>query len=158
MRSRLSIGLCAWIAAAALTAAGCGGGGSGGRLSQAEFEQLANAICAKYDRQIEALGEPASAAELSQFVENAIPIIERGVAELRAVEPPEESEEKYNRMIDGVEDSIPVVRRLADAAEREDQEAIQDALAEGDRIDAESDRLATELGLGNCAGDDEEGS
>ena len=51
------------VCAAVLVGAGCGGGD---RLSKAEFQQRANAICAKYQKRIDALGQPQSIDEVSK--------------------------------------------------------------------------------------------
>lgn len=81
----------------------------------------------------------------------AIPIIEEGLAELRELEPPEDLEPDYDRMLDETERSIGVAERLRDAAAEGDQQAVQEALEEGNAADSESDRIARELGLDECA-------
>jgi hypothetical protein len=143
------------LGALGLLAVGCGGGG-GGRLSEAEFREQANAICLEYDRRIEDLGEPGSLEEVPEFVNQAIPIIEEGLAELRELEPPEELEADYDRMLDETERSVGVAERLRDAAAEGDQQAVQDALEEGNAADSESDRIARDLGLDECADESDE--
>ncbi len=146
----------ALLAAAGLIAVGCGGGGDGGRLSEAEFRAQANAVCLKYDERIEALGEPESLEEVPEFVDQALPIIEEGVAELRELEPPEELEADYDRMLAETERSVGVAQRLRDAAAEGDQQALQDAFEEGNAADSQSDRIARELGLDECADETDE--
>jgi hypothetical protein len=145
----------AFLAAAGLLAAGCGGG-SDGRLSEAEFREQANAICSEYDGRIEDLGEPGSLEEVPEFVNQAIPVIEDGLAELRELEPPEELEADYDRMLDETEKSVGVAERLRDAAAEGSRQAVQDALEEGNAADSESDRIARELGLEECADESDE--
>jgi hypothetical protein len=146
----------AFLAAAGLLAGGCGDGDGDGRLSAAELRERANAICREYDERIENLGEPGSLEEVPEFVNEAIPIIEEGLAELRELEPPEDLEADYDRMLDETEKSVGVAERLRDAAAEGSQQAVRDALEEGNAADSESDRIARELGLEECADESDE--
>lgn len=139
-----------WIGVGLLVGlAGCGGGG-GDRLSKEDFQQQANAVCKKYDAKIKALGQPTSPADIPEFVEKGIPVIQQGIAELRALRPPEELQADYDRMLDETEKAIPAARKLADAAEKQDAAAVQEAIKAGNDADQASDRLATKLGLSEC--------
>lgn len=134
----------------ACLAAGCGGGG-GDRLSQEEFRQQANAICEKYDKKIQALGSPQSPADIPAYVQKGIPLLRQGIAELRALNPPADVEDDYNRMLDATAKAIPAAEKLADAAEKNDAAAVQDAIKEGQQADDASDELAAKLKLDRCA-------
>ena len=165
-RSRGLVGIIAWItlgraAARPLTrvalAAGvlvllsaCGGNGSGDRLSAEEFREQANAICAEFDEKISGLATPSSPEDIPGYVEEVIPLVEDGLAELRALNPPEEFEEDYETMLDETEKAIPAARALSEAAVEEDPAAVEDALAQGQEADEASDRVADELGLDEC--------
>ena len=136
----------------ACLAAGCGGGG-GDRLSQEEFQQQADAICEKYDKKIQALGSPQSPADIPAYVQKGVPLLRQGIAELRALNPPADVEDNYNRMLDETANAIPAAEKLADAAEKNDAAAVQDAIKEGQQADDVSDELATKLKLDRCAAD-----
>jgi hypothetical protein len=145
------VGIIAWIILAvgiALLSA-CGGGGED-RLSAEEFREQANAICLEYDDRIDALETPGSPEDIPGYVEEVIPIVEEGLAELRALQPPEEFEEDYETMLDETAKAIPAARALSDAAAEEDAAAVQDAIAQGQRADEASSRVANELGLEEC--------
>jgi hypothetical protein len=144
-----ALGLALFFAA---LAGGCGGGGGGG-LSQEEFQQQANAICEKYDKKIQALGSPQSPADIPAYVQKGIPLLRKGIAELRALNPPPDFEDDYNRMLNETAKAIPAAEKLADAAEKGDAAAVQDAIKEGQRSDDASDELATKLKLDRCAAD-----
>ena len=146
---RRVLGLALFFAA---LAAGCGGGGGDG-LSQEEFRQQADAICEKYDKKIQALGSPQSPADIPAYVQKGIPLLRQGIAELRALKPPADVEDDYNRMLNETAKAIPAAEKLADAAEKNDAAAVQDAIKEGQQADEASDELATKLGLGRCAAD-----
>jgi hypothetical protein len=136
----------------ACLAPGCGGGG-GDRLSQEEFQQQADAICEKYDKKIQALGSPQSPADIPAYVQKGIPLLRQGIAELRALKPPADVEDDYNRMLDETAKAIPAAEKLAGAAEKNDAAAVQDAMKEGQQADEASDALATKLELDGCAAD-----
>jgi hypothetical protein len=143
------LGLALFFAA---LAAGCGGGGGDG-LSQEEFRQQADAICEKYDKKIQALGSPQSPADIPAYVQKGIPLLRQGIAELRALNPPADVEDDYNRMLNETAKAIPAAEKLADAAEKGDTAAVQDAIREGQQADEASDELATKLKLDRCAAD-----
>jgi hypothetical protein len=146
---RRALGLALFFAC---LSAGCGGGG-GGRLSQEEFQQQANTICEKYDKKIQALGSPESAADIPAYVQKGIPLLRQGIAELRALNPPADLEDDYNRMLDETAKAIPAAEKLANAAEKNDAAAVQEAIKEGQHADQASDDLATKLKLDRCAAD-----
>ena len=147
--------LAALAAFSAAVLAACGGGdGSGERLSEEEFREQANAICADYNEQIADLGTPTSPADIPDYVERGIPIIEEGIAKLRELNPPEELADDYDRMLDETEKAIPAARQLSEAAADQDAEAVQEAISLGQEADAESDRVARELGLDECASEE----
>jgi hypothetical protein len=138
----------ALVLATGAASSACGGDD---RLSQEEFRQQANAICAKYDEKIKALGSPASPAEIPDFVRRGVPLLRQGVTELRALKPPAELQDDYDRMLDETAKAIPAAQSLADAAEKGDAAAVESAIAAAQMANKASDQLATDLGLDKCA-------
>jgi hypothetical protein len=151
---RLVLGASAVVAAAAsLAGAGCGGGEE--RLSTAEFRERVNGICTKYDKQVDAVGAPSSVEEIPAYVAKVLPIVEREVEEMKAVEPPEEDQETFDAMIDEAEKALEAGRDLSDAAEENDEAAIEQALNEGNAASDRADEHARELDLTDCVNTDE---
>jgi hypothetical protein len=137
---------------AVVVGSGCGGDDAGGdRLSADEFRQQANAICEKYDEKIQAIASPSSPAEIPEFISEGIPLLRQGIAELRALEPPADLEADYDHMLDETQKAIPAAQKLAEAAKKNDAEAVQEAIQEGEQADSASDELATKLQLDKCA-------
>jgi hypothetical protein len=153
---RLRAGLTsATVAVVVALASGCGGDGGGGeRLSQDELREQANAICQKYDEKIQAIGNPSSPEEVGDFVDQVVPLLRQGIAELRALRPPAEVEADYDRMLDETEKAIPAAQQLGEAAANNDPGALQQALKAGQQADNASDEIATKLGLTGCASSD----
>jgi hypothetical protein len=133
--------------AAAFVAAGCGGEG---RLSQGEFQAEGNAICMKYDKQIEDIATPTSVEEVPAYVNKALPIIERQIEDMKELNPPENDQETFDEMIAEAEKTLDAGRDLGEAAEANDDAAIEKALNEGNAASDRADEHATELGLTDC--------
>jgi hypothetical protein len=133
-------------------ASGCGGdNGGGGELSQEEFRQQANSICEKYNDKIQAIDSPSSPEDIGSYVDEVVPLMQQGIAELRALHPPAEAQDDYDRMLDETEKGIPAAQQLGEAASNNDAAAVQRALKAGQAADATSDEIAKELGLTGCA-------
>jgi hypothetical protein len=139
--------------AATLSAAGCGGGD--GQLSQAEFREQGNAICAKFDKQIDELPLPSAPEDIPPYVEKAAPIVEEEIADLKALDPPEEDQETFDQMIAEEEKVLAAGRSLSDAAEADDDIALEEALNEGNVASGRADDHARSLGLTECVDEPE---
>jgi DNA-binding NtrC family response regulator len=135
-----------------LVAAGCGGGGSDTRLSREEFESQANAICAKYQKQLGAIGTPSSVEEIPDLVEQALAILNKEVAEIAALNPPTDMQTEFDAMIEASNNTKAAANDLSQAAKDGDQAAVQKALDEGNAASKKADQIATQLGLDSCKG------
>ena len=133
-----------------LLVTGCGGGG-GARLSKEEFQSQANAICAKYQKQLDALGTPSSLEEIPDLVDQALVILDKEVDEIGALKPPEELQSDFDKMLAATDRTKAAADDLSTAATSGDQAAVQKALDEGNAATKEADDLAGNLGLDECA-------
>jgi len=131
--------------------AGCGGGGDT-RLSREEFESQGNAICAKYQKQLNELGTPSSLDEIPDLVDKALVILNKEIDEIAALNPPEELQGDFDKMIAASDKTKAAADDLSSAAKAGDQAAVQKALEEGNAASAEADQLAGNLGLDSCKG------
>ena len=102
-------------------------------------------------REAEAIEAPASPEEIPDYVERLVPLVRQGLERLRALQPPADLQEDYDRMLDVNEKALASADDLAEAAQEGDAAKLQEALAAGDTANRESDRLASELGLDECA-------
>jgi hypothetical protein len=139
----------ALVGVLALLAAGCGGGGEE-PLSKAEFQSQANAICAKYEKQLNALGTPSSIDEIPDLVQQALVILNKEIDEIAALNPPDELQSDFDKMIAASNKTKAAANDLSAAAKSGDQAAVQKALEDGNAASDEADQLATGLGLGEC--------
>jgi hypothetical protein len=142
--------LAALAGGAALLLAACGGGGPSESLSPTQFRQQADAICAKYESKIEALPRPTSLDDLQRFVDQVIPLIEQGNAELGDLEPPEALADDWGRALDLQEKSLQKARELQSAIREKDDARVQQLFTELGETEDESNRIARSIGLEKC--------
>ncbi len=97
--------------AALLAVAGCGG------LSKDDLAAKANAICASYAKQGQALGKPNfdDPAAAAAYFTKARDLAQRQQKELTALEPPAEARRDYKAMTDALQTAVALLGRLADA-------------------------------------------
>ena len=131
-----------------LSVTACDGGG--GRLSKEDFQSQANAICAKYEKQLRSLGSPSSIDELPDLVDQALEILNKEVAEVAALNPPEELQSDFDKMLAATNKTKEAADDLSTAAKAGDQAGLQKALEEGNAASKEADAFATNLGLTEC--------
>jgi hypothetical protein len=141
--------LAALVGVLVLLATACGGG-SDTRLSKAEFQSQANAICAKYQKQLNAIEEPTSLEEIPDLVDQALVILNKEIDEVAALNPPEELQSDFDKMIAASNKTKAAADDLSAAAKSGDQAAVQKALEEGNAASSEADQLAGNLGLSEC--------
>ena len=132
-----------------LLSAGCGGG-DGERLSKEEFQTQANAICAKYQKQIDAIGAPSSLDEVPDLISQILPILNKEIDEISALDPPEELQSDFDKMLAATDRTKAAADDLSEAAKAGDQAGVQQALEEGNAASKEADDLAANLGLQDC--------
>jgi hypothetical protein len=145
-------GVAALAGALTLLLAACGGGsGQEQRLSADQFRQQADAICRQYEDKINALGSPSSLADLGDFVDKVVPIIEEGNDKLAGLQPPEELAGDWNRAMDLQDQNLGVAKDLQEAIHDRDPTKVQELLSKLEETDAQSNQIARNMGLEECA-------
>jgi hypothetical protein len=136
-----------------LAVAGCGGGGGDDRLTGEQLAEKADAICAEYERKVDALKDPQSFDQLAAYARSAHSALSNGLADLRELRPPADLESRYDSWVESGDRALGRIDELRMAAEKKNQAEIQTLVAAASREDNESDRLARELGMNECAND-----
>jgi hypothetical protein len=91
-----------------------------------------------------------------EFVDEAIPVVNEEIAALDDLNPPEEVEARFDRMLAEARKTVEAGRKLGEAAQSRDEAALRDAIDEGQAASDRADEIATDLGLTDCV--DEEGA
>ena len=137
---------------AMLALAGCGGDE---QLTEAELREQANAICARYEKQIDEVPVPSSVDQIPAYVGKAAPIVEDEIEALKELDPPDEDEETFDQMIAEAEKTLAAGKSLSEAAGKGDDAAVEKALNEGNVASEKADEHARSLGLTECIDEDE---
>jgi hypothetical protein len=161
MKNRLLITFALLAALGALAVAGCGGdddtssttgtsgasGASGTALTQDEWAQQADAICAAGDKEIDATGreifgdQQPSQDEIDQFVtETLVPSIQGQLDAIRALTPPEDIADDVTTFLDDANAALDEIR---------DDPSLVTASG-SDQPFSEVNAQAKELGLTEC--------
>jgi hypothetical protein len=132
----------------------CGGGGANNeRLTKDELVQRANGVCAEYERKVKALGNPQTLTDLVTYARSAHQALADGLEQLRELHPPAELEAKYDTWVAAGDRALERIDELQKAAAKGDQIEIQRLVNAARREDEQSDRLASQLGMTECAND-----
>ena len=143
------------LLAAALT--GCGPFGDddsgGGTPSDEEFVQRGDEICRSSQEQVAELRSrpPTTPQQSARFTEELIGIFEGEVAELSALEPPEEMRGALDRYLRARREAIGILERGLAAAEREDAQGYAEAQADVAARQLERAELAGQVGFSDCS-------
>lgn len=135
---------------AAATLAGCGGSD---RLAKDELVTQADAICAKYEKELDRLVEPQNLGEFADFTAEAVSITRAGNQELSDLEPPEELENDYDRWLELNDEVVDRAEEMGEAARDGDAEAVQAKAREIAQSERRADEVGTRIGLEECAND-----
>ena len=88
---------------AIVVAAGCGGGGSGKRLSRGQYASKADAICRKYSAQAKLLAAPKNLSDLGKAFDKALPLFETAIKDLHKLKPPASEQARADQWLAQVE-------------------------------------------------------
>jgi len=131
-------------------AAGCGGDEEDDGDADA-FRGEANAICADYEEKIAMIPPPQeSLDEWAAIAADIGDLLETGVNELDALEPPGDLGERYDEWVALKRESLAATRDLQEAGAAANQELISEALGRLEQSEDEADEIADELGLAEC--------
>lgn len=133
-----------------LALAACGGGG-GNRLSKNEYAARANAICARFNRQVGGFGGAADLKALARLSERTLPALDAATRKLRALRPPKDEEARANEWLALLERLHGDVVRIRDRARANDLRGVQRVVPGATRDNQRADVLADRLGATTCA-------
>jgi hypothetical protein len=136
----------------AALSAGCGGGGGGGSsLTKEEFASQLNAICEDFNRKQEEIGEPQSLSELGEKGDQILDEFDKAIDRVRDLNPPDEVADQVNRFVEIGDQQRDLIGDVVQAAKDNDLAKAQQVGAQIEPLDAESDRIANQLGAPACA-------
>jgi hypothetical protein len=132
-----------------LTLAACGGGGN--RLSKAKYAARANAICARFNRQVRSLGGAENLKALARLSERTLPALDSTTQKLRRLHPPKDEEATVKAWVASLERLHADVVAIRDRARANDLAGMQRLVPGASRDNRHSDDLANRLGATTCS-------
>jgi hypothetical protein len=117
----------------------------------AGFVARANSICASANSAINALPRPTRNAQIRPYVDAAVPIIDRGVADLKALTPPPDERAGYQRYLSALGQVVTLDHRIRADADNGSNGTIVVLNHQLDGIHAKEHAAAKLLGLTQCA-------
>ena len=148
---RLRVRYAVVLAAVAVGVAGCGESKGSDRLSKEDYLKRADAVCTAYDHRLEELPEPKTIEGVVTLADEAKPVAERGLAELRKLRPPTDLQEDVDAWLalnQANVDAIDDLRKAAAASDEAAARAVSQRAVENER---KADALAKRIGLEECA-------
>jgi len=130
-------------------AAGCGSGGEK-RLSKEEYAKRADAVCRRYNEGTRPLGTPRSMPALAKVADRSLPLLDRAIRDLRALEAPEDEEATARAWVRQLSLLRSDVVRIRDHARANDARGVREVVPAAARRNARFSELATQLGMSVC--------
>jgi hypothetical protein len=131
-------------------AAGCGGGGSK-TLTKAEYASQLNRLCADYNARINAIGRPATPADLATKGPKLLAEFEKTISKAEKLEAPAELEADAAAFVDAAKELDRSISALLDAAKKNDSAKVGQLVTKADAVAARGDALGRKLGAPACA-------
>jgi hypothetical protein len=136
-------------AALAVLAVGCGSTESAGPTRQAYLKE-ASATCQRYGKELDAVRPPTDLAivgEVAGSVREALPILRREVAEIRAIRRPDTLQPQLTRFFTLANGSVKALAETLAAANRREIGPMSDAFVRFTSLRDEAKRLARSIGF-----------
>jgi hypothetical protein len=148
MRKRRLVTAAVLAVATVLVLCSCGGGSK--RLTKEEFAAKANALCAAFNKQVDAAGSPNSIQEVTAMVEKLLPLDKKLVADMEKLKPPADEEATVKRLIQLGNEQATRIEAMLAALKAGDMTKVNTLTSEGDANDKESKTLFGQIGVTEC--------
>ena len=132
-----------------LVLAGCQFGSDNGK---AEYIREADAICAKYERQISLIPQPQTfLRDFAVYMRRVVPIARQQNQELRQLEAPEDDAADVQRMVTLLDQQLDIWETAGEQAFAGNDQQAQTTFAQSSGPGDEAQRIAAQIGFFSCA-------
>jgi hypothetical protein len=139
----------ALIALALVLVTGCGGG-NGKPLTKEEYASKADAICGKYNQQIESLANPKNLSELAKVADKTLPVLDHAIRDISKLEPPASEKALSDQWLTQVRNLKDDLQEIRDKAKVGDMQGVQAVVPKASDHNSKSNALASQLGMSVC--------
>lgn len=152
--SRPITSLAAAVVALGLAACGDDDSAPSGPLTKAEYIAAADEVCQSFETTGDQLEEDLQNAEgneqASQIVSDGADQAEETLADLKALQPPDEIAEQANEFVAITEEGIGIIREFSEAIAADDPAQTADVGRRLNENDVAGDEVAAEIGFKEC--------
>jgi hypothetical protein len=129
---------------------GCGENAQARPLPRRAWVERANAICARADRQIHALGGATTLDQLARVLEETARVSDRELAELRALRPEPVQARPVSEILDNLERANAALHDMRPAAKSGSWSRVDAQARRMQALSKKADRLVDSYGLHEC--------
>jgi hypothetical protein len=130
---------------------GCGGGGGSGKpLTKEEYASKADAICGKYNQQINSLANPKNLSDLAKVADKTLPVLDHAITDIGKLEPPASEKALSDQWLAQVRNLKDDLQEIRDKAKSNDIQGVQAVVPKATDHNAKSNALASQLGMSVC--------
>jgi hypothetical protein len=128
-----------------LLVAACGGESKGDVISEGDR------ICREANEKLADLKEPEEISGLPGYAREALPIVEDAVADLKALDPPDQDREAFDEFIERSEELEDLLKELEASGSGTTDAELEQASERIGQVTQESNVAAEEYGFEDCA-------
>jgi hypothetical protein len=130
---------------------GCGGGGGSGKpLTKEEYASKADAICGKYNQQINSFENPKNLSDLAKVADKTLPVLDNAIRDIGRLEPPASEKALSDQWLTQVRNLKDDLQEIRDKAKAGSLDGVQAVVPKATEHNAKSNALASQLGMSVC--------
>jgi hypothetical protein len=126
------------------------GGGSGKPLTKEEYASKADAICGKYNQQINSFANPKNLSELAKIADKTLPVLDSAINDIGKLEPPASEKALSDQWLAQVRNLKDDLQEIRDQAKAGSLKGVQAVVPKATDHNAKSNALAAQLGMSVC--------
>jgi hypothetical protein len=138
------------VALALVLLPGCGGSRSGKSLTKGEYASKADAICGKYNQQIESLATPKNLSDLAKVADETLPVLDHAITDIGKLEPPASEKALSDQWLAQVRNLKGDLQEIRDKAMAGSIQGVQQVVPKATEHNAKANALASQLGMSVC--------
>jgi hypothetical protein len=141
--------------AAIMGLAACGGGGGSSSLSEDDFIDEVNDLCAEAGDDLDSIDSPTSVDDVGDFAADTAGVFESLREDLGEISPPEDSAEDFADALDAIDEIVSLLGDLEEASADGDDGEIGSISDDLGGLSEDLTGLAEDLGVDDCIFDDD---
>jgi hypothetical protein len=126
------------------------GGSSGKSLTKEEYASKADAICGKYNQEVNSFENPKNLSDLAKISDKTLPVLDHTINDIRKLEPPVSEKALSDQWLTQVRNLKNDLQEIRDQAKAGSMKGVQAVVPKATDHNAKSNALASQLGMSVC--------